>query len=658
MKKPRGNLFDRLIGYMFREPLDIKHRLTNLIMVVLIIVQVPTLFLSFYLETDLVGLIAQILACAITLFAFCFLNKNTEAKWPIVLLVAVVNLLLFPIMYVTSGGRRGGMLLWILMGLIFIWVLLEGKEFVICAIVDTLMLVGLIAFEYYYPDKIVRIAGEGKEAVDVLVAVVAVSVILGFLYKYQSREYEHQRIMLEEQKSILTEQKKELEKQTKILAHQKEMLIIQTKTLEDQTVELENRKKILEEQEKQLKEVNGDLERASQAKSDFLAHMSHEIRTPINAVLGMNEMILRESKDDGITTYATDIDMAGHQLLSLVNDILDFSKIESGKMEIHPAEYELFSVMNDCYNMINMRARKKNLEFKVINNPNIPAFLVGDEIRVRQIIINLLTNAVKYTHEGFVSFGLDYEKRNNDKIMLIIEVADSGIGISEENISKLFGSFSRIDENRNKNIEGTGLGLAITKQLIELMHGTIRVESKEGLGSKFIVKIPQIVASDNPVGEYSRQFDKPVAMREAAPEADSRAFEAPEARVLVVDDVKMNLNVARLLLKKTKIQIDMASSGKEALDYIKMKHFDIILMDHMMPEMDGIETFHKMREMEDSLNIDTPVIVLTANAIQGVEEMYMQEGFCAYLSKPIKGVDLEGTLLKFLPEEKVIYNES
>lgn len=389
---------------------------------------------------------------------------------------------------------------------------------------------------------------------------------------------------------------------------------------------------------------------ASQSKVQFLANMSHEIRTPINAVLGMDEMILRESKSGNITEYAQDIQSAGRSLLSLINDILDFSKIESGKMEILPVEYDLASVLNDCYHMIAMRAREKNLELHVENDPLLPSRLYGDEVRIRQIITNLLTNGVKYTEQGHVTLQMTGE-RSGDYINLRVAVKDTGIGIAEENMKKLFDSFQRVEEIRNRNIEGTGLGLAITKQLVELMDGRIWVESQYGKGSVFYVEFPQKIISDEEIGDFAERYRKNMEKMKDYKES----FIAPEARLLVVDDVPMNLKVIQGLLKSTEIQIETAESGKQCLDMIKRKTYHLIMLDHMMPEMDGIETLHRMMEMEDYPSKDAKVIMLTANAIMGAKEEYLSEGFCDYLSKPVRANELEEMVSKHLPPEMVMY---
>lgn len=388
---------------------------------------------------------------------------------------------------------------------------------------------------------------------------------------------------------------------------------------------------------------------ANAAKSHFLAHMSHEIRTPINAVLGMDAMILRDSKEEKTKEYAKDIQNAGQSLLSLINDILDFSKIESGKLEIIPTDYQLSSLLNDCYNMIFIRAKEKSLEFTIENDSRIPDYLRGDEIRIRQIIINLLTNAVKYTKEGSIVLAINWQQIDEANMKLVIRVKDTGIGITPENQTKLFESFKRIDERRNRSIEGTGLGLSITKELVDLMDGTISVESEYGKGSVFKVEIPQHINGNEPIGNF---YDK-CKSNMAQDEEYREAFRAPQAKVLVVDDVEMNLKVFVELLRDTQIQIDTAQSGLEAINKMEKKKYDLIFMDHMMPELDGIETLHLMYLNPNCKNNNTPVIMLTANAILGARNEYLREGFTDYLSKPIKEQELEEMLLKHIPKELI-----
>ena len=417
-----------------------------------------------------------------------------------------------------------------------------------------------------------------------------------------------------------------------------------------------------------LREAGEAAERANAAKSDFLANMSHEIRTPINAVLGMNEIILRESlkaRDllpkereeirrvfSDICNYAGDIDSAGNSLLAIINDILDFSKIESGKMEIHSASYELSSVLNDISNMFVFKAKEKELSFQVEVDETLPNVLFGDEIRVRQIITNLLNNAVKYTDKGGVYLTVESgqgERRKDHEMDLVIRVRDTGIGIQKEDMGKLYNKFERMDLDRNSTVEGTGLGLAITKSLLELMEGKIFVSSEYGEGSVFTVIIPQTVISLEPVGNFREKFEK--SMREA--HAKKEDFSAFGAHILIVDDTRMNLTVAAGLLKNTGMEIDLATSGKEALDLTKTIPYDLILMDQRMPAMDGTEAMHRIREQEGGANRLTPVICLTADAVSGARERYLAQGFADYLSKPIDSGELQKLLMRYLPQGRM-----
>nr|WP_297705808.1 response regulator [uncultured Butyrivibrio sp.] len=402
---------------------------------------------------------------------------------------------------------------------------------------------------------------------------------------------------------------------------------------------------------------------ANEAKSRFLTNISHEIRTPINAVLGFDEMILRESNDDSILKYARDIQGSGKTLLALINDLLDFSKIEAGKLEIIPVEYELSSVINDLVNMASMRAKDKKLEFKVEVNENIPHILYGDEIRIKQCILNILTNAIKYTEEGSVTLNVDYEdvayndeddteeKFTDDYILLKIRVTDTGIGIREEDMDKLSKAFERIDEKRNRTIEGTGLGINIVGRLLSMMDSKLNAKSEYGKGSEFSFDIKQRVVDAEPIGNFAKTYKETITESEKYKET----FHAPDAKILVVDDTRTNLTVIEGLLKQTQIQIDTATSGFDALGMVKNTVYHIIFLDHRMPEMDGIQTFHAMKEMDDNLNLNTPVIALTANAISGSREMYYKEGFDNYMSKPVDPVKLEEMILNYLPKELVLH---
>ena len=389
-----------------------------------------------------------------------------------------------------------------------------------------------------------------------------------------------------------------------------------------------------------------EAEAANMAKSSFLANMSHEIRTPINAILGMNEMILREEKDPAIRGYAGNIQASGNSPLSIVSDVLDISKIESGKLEIIPVDYEVNSLISDCCNMAAGRAKAKELELLVECADNVPMKLCGDETHIRQIIMNLLTNAVKYTEKGTVKLIVS-GSFNDGGFVLKVDVSDTGIGIAEENLPQLFTQFQRFDLQRNRNIEGTGLGLSIVKRLCDLMSGTITARSVLGSGSTFTVELPQKVVDSTPCGGVNLNYSA------GAEHEYHHSFEAPEAKILAVDDLPVNLLVIANLLKETRIKIDTAGSGRECMDKCSQQKYDLILMDHMMPEMDGVLTFEKLHGDKSSPNFETPVIMLTANALAGMREQYMDVGFADYVSKPVRGAKLEEAIRRNLPESLI-----
>ena len=381
---------------------------------------------------------------------------------------------------------------------------------------------------------------------------------------------------------------------------------------------------------------------ANKAKSDFLADMSHEIRTPINAVLGMNEMILRESKDDNIIEYSSNIKSAGNTLLSIINNILDFSKIEDGKMSLVPVEFEVAEQINNLVNSINERARAKGLEFKLDIDESIPSRLFGDDVRISQVIMNLLTNAVKYTESGSVTLRVKNKGIKDGDVKLRFDVIDTGIGIKEEDLDKLFQSFERIEEKRNRHIEGTGLGISIVCKLLSMMNSKLEVESKYAIGSTFGFDLSLRVVDPEPIGKFDEKKKS-----YSAKQVETKHLSAPDAKVLVTDDNGMNLKVAGNFLKLFGITPVTCTSGKETIELLKKNKFDLILLDHMMPQMDGIETLKVLKD-ENLLN-GAAVIALTANAVVGAEEQYLNAGFDGYLSKPIMIDDIENTLKKYLP---------
>ncbi|MDD6037504.1 MAG: response regulator [bacterium] len=389
-------------------------------------------------------------------------------------------------------------------------------------------------------------------------------------------------------------------------------------------------------------------ESASVAKTSFLANMSHEIRTPINAIIGMNEMILRESREKTIVHYADNIKNASKNLLALINDVLDFSKVESGKMEIVEAAYQTSSMLNDLVNMIQPRINERGLNFKLDIDEQIPCELYGDEVRIRQVVTNLLTNAAKYTEQGSVTLKMRCTRLPKENVIrLDVAVIDTGIGIRKADQEQLFQTFQRVDMQKNHKVEGTGLGLALSKQLLELMGSRLLLDSEYGRGSAFFFGIEQKIVDDSPIGDYKKMYERSLINSTRYHET----FQAPNARILVVDDTRMNLEVCRGLLKKTRIQIDTADSGMECLNMIMRQQYHIIFLDHKMPGMDGVECLQRMRERGILEGSGTRVIALTANAVSGAREFYMERGFDDYLSKPIQGEKLEEIICQYLPPQ-------
>lgn len=387
-----------------------------------------------------------------------------------------------------------------------------------------------------------------------------------------------------------------------------------------------------------------DARAATRSKTRFLANMSHEIRTPINSVIGMNEMILRESTEPDIKSYAADVNSAAQSLLSIINDILDITKIEEGRIELSPVEYRLQKLIAEVYNLVRFRALSKDLKFEVQADENLPSVLFGDDMRLKQVLVNLVTNAVKYTHEGGVTFIIEPV----DKDIIRFAVKDTGVGIKPENMDSLFNAFYRIDDARNRSIEGTGLGLSITQSILERLESRLCVQSVYGKGSEFSFLLKQQVIDDTPIGELS------LSLEDEDNEDISGLFEAPEAQILVVDDNEMNRRVMRQLLKRTKVNITEAASGMEAVERTRHQRFDIIFMDHMMPGIDGIKAMHRIRDDINNPSFDVPMVALTANAVIGAKEMYFNEGFDSFLPKPVDSKRLE-RLVRILLDESLVH---
>jgi signal transduction histidine kinase/CheY-like chemotaxis protein len=386
-------------------------------------------------------------------------------------------------------------------------------------------------------------------------------------------------------------------------------------------------------------------EAANRSKSDFLARMSHEIRTPMNAIIGLSEMSRREYGSPNGLEYITQIKIAGRNLLAVINEILDFSKIESGRLDIAASPYETASFLHDVLAVVRVKLAETSLRLILDISPELPAAMIGDAGRIRQILLNLLSNAVKYTKKGFIKFSASAKAVSADTVRLTFIVEDSGSGIKQEDLPKLFEEFSRIDEKRHITIEGTGLGLVISRTLCRAMGGDITVRSEYGKGSVFVADVMQTVDDPKPMGDIARRAT-------VGAEEQKITFTAPEAEVLVVDDSRSNLLVAEGLLAPYKMRVTTCPNGREAVELVRKRPFDLILMDHMMPEMDGIEATRAVRAMSVPYCRMMPIVALTANAVTGMRELFLQNGFNDFLAKPIDVDDLNAVLKKWIPAEK------
>ncbi|WP_408072132.1 ATP-binding protein [Butyrivibrio sp. JL13D10] len=400
-------------------------------------------------------------------------------------------------------------------------------------------------------------------------------------------------------------------------------------------------------------------EEDARRRIEYFANMSHEIRTPINAILGYDELILREYNDPALRQYAYNIRSAGNTLLSLINDSLDYSRIEAGKMELFPNEYDLSVVIEDMMSLIRPRALAKGLNLKGYVNENIPRRLYGDADRLKQCIANILTNAVKYTEDGEIDFSVDYEKIesnasfDNQEILLKVAVRDTGIGIKKEDLQRLYRPFERIEEEKIKTIEGSGLGISIVRQILSLMGSELQVESIYGEGSNFHFAIKQKVVGSEPIGDFEQTYARSVMDKDHF----TISFTAPDAKVLVVDDAELNLAVMESLLNGTGIQVDSALSAQTGLELAMQNKYDIIFIDLMMPGMSGREMTSRLKGTE-GINSDTTCIALTAGARQEVRSEYKKQGFADYLLKPVVFKELESILLRYIPDEKIVKKSS
>ena len=538
-------------------------------------------------------------------------NYRNRLKNATIAVCFTVGIGLFPVMFFLTGGINSGMVCWLSMGIVFVFMLLEGMDFVFMLLTDIAIIIGCFVISYYHPEYVIKLDSTRSVYIDVVQSLLISALAVGSIIKFQKSIY----VNLFKQAAINNDDLLE-------------------KTL-------------------QAKKAERQAQTATEAKSSFLANMSHEIRTPINTIMGMDEMILRETSEKVVEEYALDIKTASQNLLSLINDILDITKIESGKMGLVNGEYQFMSMMHDVLNNVTLRAKEKGLEVRLDIAGDIPCDMYGDDVRIRQVLTNIITNAVKYTPEGYIEISARCRRNFDNTADITFAVKDTGIGIKQEDIKRMFESFERLEENRNRNIEGAGLGMAITQSLLKMMGSNLEVSSVYGKGSTFSFTINQEIVNDESIGDFNQKLKQLTANYEY-----STSFEAPKAKFLVVDDNTMNRKVFVSLLKESKVKIEEAASGDECLAMIKKEHYDMIFLDHMMPGMDGLETFKAMATLAGNKCLGTPVIALTANAIAGAKERYMTLGFHGFLSKPIVPAQLEKMIRDFLPEDLLEYHET
>ena len=571
---------------LFRLSLPFRVRLFNVLALVGGMISLINGISSYANNQDSVILGLNLGIAVLSFVLLFYAYKSGRYQFCYVVTIIMIFLMMFPYLFFKSGGYKGGMVSFYIFGILFTVFMLEGKAMFFTAFTEMVVYISTIMIAYQNPQMVVWFSSEKEVVMDLLIGFCASSISVAAVMYLHFRMYNKQQEILEEAR------------------------------IEAQS--------------------------ANKAKSAFLANMSHEIRTPINVMLGMNEMILRESESEEIRQYAKSIERSGGYLISLINNILDISRIESGKMEIEEGKYELRQLLDEVMLIAEKQAEQKSLKMNLIFDKTLPAYLIGDVIHIKQILLNLINNAVKYTKEGQIDIKVS---KNEEETKLIFEVKDTGIGIKEENLPVLFDAFMRVDSKKNKKIKGTGLGLAIAKQLAEQMDGMIWVESVYGKGSSFFVQLPMKKVSDGKISNVEwKETD----------ERKRRSFVAPQAKILIVDDNPENLMVTRSLLKRTAVFVDTAASGEECVHKVRQNVYDLILLDYMMPQMDGIDT---IRELKKDVQFHIPVIALTADVTKGIEQTFLREGFCAYLSKPVMWSKLEDLLMKYLRDDLVFIRE-
>ncbi len=571
---------------------DIRERLFVLLSSIALIALLLVIIIGFVLgesPTDLLILSLFFVFCTGIVVWSIFLDMIQIGSC---IVAAVATIILLPFTYFTGGGIRGGCPMWFFFMAFLICMVIEGYAKWIFLVMD-IASAGICYFLEYKNIVIVYGHTEREFYMDSYASLVLICAVVGIMVGFEIHTWR--------------------------------------------------------EDFKRSKEQAKEIEELSKAQNHFFSSMSHEIRTPINTIIGLNEMILRENVSAEVAEDAANIQSASKLLLHLINDILDMSKFQSGQMQLSPAAYHTGNMLSDIVGMMWGRARDKNLELHIDVSQELPSELYGDEVRIKQILINILNNAIKYTTEGSITFTIQCDKPKDGIVNVIYSVTDTGMGIKKEDIPYLFTAFKRVDEDKNRHIEGTGLGLSIVKSLVDLMGGKINVNSVYTKGSTFVIEIPQQVVNAKEIGRIDLKKGHNVKQKARY----HQSFEAPDAEILVVDDNASNLMVVSKLLRDTRVKIDTALSGKEALEKTVEKTYNVILMDHMMPEMDGIECLHKIRNQMGGLNKKTKVVALTANAGSEAQAMYVKEGFDGYLLKPISADDLENGLQKLLPKDMV-----
>ena len=587
-------MLNKLIQLFLDEKIDIKERLFRIILVVgtvsigLAIVQGLTLINA----SSLMLIYGIMMAAFVVALILTFKYHNTDLSSTILGIALIVIAL--PFIFLRGGGVNSGSALWMCLGIFYVFIMFSGKKLAFFLTLTLVVDAGCYGIAYHFPEYVEELATPFEKHFDSAFAMVIVGLTVGTILKFQLKVFEKERIITQEQKK--------------------------------------------------------ELEIVSKSKDSFFASMSHEIRTPINSIIGLNELILRENPSAEIQGYARNIQNASKMLLSLVNDVLDLSQLEVQKMELMEAEYSTEKMLHEVVDMMGVGMEEKGLKYIVQVDKNIPSRLYGDERRIKQILLNILSNAVKYTEEGSVTFNCRFEQTDEENILLRISVADTGMGIRKEELDTLFDAFRRINKEKTQKIEGTGLGLSITKHLLDLMEGEITVDSIYTQGSEFTVVIPQKIIDEAPMGDFAMNMQD-----QKTTNYYSKTFEAPEARILIVDDDDLNLIITTKLLQDTKMSIDTASSVDECLRKTSKRYYNLILMDYMMPGMNGGELLREVRKQENGLCKDTDVVLLSANTLSDKQLEYQQMGFDGILEKPVDAVRLENEVLKHIPDELIEY---